>query len=180
MLVIIVTLMIIGTMLCACEEKERYNEDEIISFISEYLDSRYGEVTKDTIEESVQKQNQYYSDRMLNTPAWVNYPDNIDSSIDYFNEYQYYSHILRSIIKKEENYYMADFSVLYISEKDHYYDNYVDYILSFTISMDENGLKIDNVNPIKNETTYIMGGELHVSVEKVILMFPEESEGAEE
>ena len=158
-----------------CSQQNQYTDDEVSQFISEYLTLRYNDITSKTILERIEEQNQYYCDQLLAYPAWVNYPDNIDASIQYFEEYQYHSQILRCIIQKQNTEYLADLSVLYLSEKDPYYDNYVDYILSFQVVLEEHEMKIKSVTPIKNTTTYIMGGELHVSDKEVILVEPDES-----
>lgn len=147
------------------------NKEEGTNFIAEYIKIRYEGVNTDNIEERYAEQEGFYSVSMRESPLWANLPDNIDASKRFFESRDYQCQILRNQISSDDNSYRADFSVLYLSN-DYAYDCYVDYIIVFELC-EENGIKIESMNTIKNQTIYIHGAEIHVLPDKVELIYPD-------
>ncbi len=148
---------------------KKINKDEARNFISEYIQVRYNNVNWENIGYVYELQDNMYSNYFKETESWVNSKANIDSTMEYFNEYKYCSYLIMSSTEcKEKNWYTSSVCILYIGESPEL-DNIVRYVFDIEIIKESNRLCINDIKLIENKKEYIDGGEIHKHDNEVVI-----------
>lgn len=140
-----------------------YSQKSIIKTINSYLYARYDSVFVDNINESLEKQKKYYTNKLIKNPTVINNKESIEISKEYFEKTKLITRPLTILTKKVAyNKYEAKVAVLYTNDI-MTYDNLVNYIFLFTINKNiKNIYEFDNVEILSNSVTYIEGREIHI------------------
>lgn len=166
-------------LLCGCFSKATNddNSDKMVSLVNDFLAVRYEKMNADNFVERIEKQEEYFTKRLIDNYCWMNHPDNVKESAAYISAFEYEAKIMLCDCKVvNRNMVESRLFVLYDSEHDEY-DNIVEYIFDFVLEDKGNGqFLIDNIIPIRNNTSYVLDGEIVHDGETIYIKYPDEEE----